>query len=567
MTTEGDRHAGSTSGRTVRDHRQVKEGAREGSSDHPVSAPLKVAVRGYTVRDDVGERPRRRPGTVPDVAHVLVIDTETTTDPRQALTFGCARYCRVRPDGSLVTVAEILFHADDLKATDPAGYAVLDAYAHIPGRTADVDLTYTACGVDWRLHLMPVSLFLKTWVRPLAWENNAIPGQEPATLVFFNAPFDISRLAGYVATSRGAMMSGGFSFAWWLKDGIPHTFRPRIAVKNLDSKRAFIQYMSTGEKERGTRGHFLDLRTLVFALTGRGHSLSTACDAFGVENGKTAAEQHGVITPDYIDYARRDVQATAELYEKSTAEFSRHPLPLQATKAFSPASVAKAYLRTMGITPPLDRSPLPPDILGACMSAFYGGRAECRIRNTPVPVELVDYTSMYPTVDSLMNLWELLTARHVDVKDDTHAVREFLETITLEQCFRPETWPSLVGMVQLDADGDILPVRADYSDAPGWNIGINPLTSNEPLWFTLPDAVAATLLTGRPPRIRKAIRFHPARGKLPGLTPVKLRGTVPVDPGKRTFSGSWWRNGSASNEASAIIPEAVPVRNAPRPPF
>ena len=34
------------------------------------------------------------------------------------------------------------------------------------------------------------------------------------------------------------------------------------------------------------RGHFLDLRTLAFALTDEGYTLESACDAFGVEHGK-----------------------------------------------------------------------------------------------------------------------------------------------------------------------------------------------------------------------------------------------------------------------------------------
>ncbi len=43
------------------------------------------------------------------------------------------------------------------------------------------------------------------------------------------------------------------------------------------------------------------------------------------------------------------------------------------------------------------------------MSAFYGGCSECCIRRVLILVVLVDCTSMYLTVDALMELWKLLT--------------------------------------------------------------------------------------------------------------------------------------------------------------
>jgi hypothetical protein len=38
------------------------------------------------------------------------------------------------------------------------------------------------------------------------------------------------------------------------------------------------------------------------------------------------------------------------------------------------------------------------------MAAFYGGRAERRIRRTEVPVTLLDFLSMYSTLFALMDL-------------------------------------------------------------------------------------------------------------------------------------------------------------------
>ena len=74
-------------------------------------------------------------------------------------------------------------------------------------------------------------------------------------------------------------------------------------------------------------------------------------------------------------------------------------MKLQASRAYSPATIGKAYLREMGVRSPAKR--VDPEILGYGMSAYYGGRAECRIRRTPVPVVYCDFLSMYPTVCAL----------------------------------------------------------------------------------------------------------------------------------------------------------------------
>jgi len=182
------------------------------------------------------------------------------------------------------------------------------------------------------------------------------------------------------------------------------------------------------------RGRFLDLRTLAGALTGEGHSLESACKAFGVQHGKVRAERHGVVTEDYLDYNRRDVQATWELYLAPLEEWHRHPFaevptPVEVerspdafliTRAYSPATIGKAYLRSMGIRPRLEHQPgFPKQFLGRSMVAYYGGRSECHIRRQIVPVTYLDVLSMYPTVCALMgcgpssslNAWRSRTQR------------------------------------------------------------------------------------------------------------------------------------------------------------
>ncbi len=112
------------------------------------------------------------------------------------------------------------------------------------------------------------------------------------------------------------------------------------------------------------------------------------------------------------------------------------------------------------------------------------------------------------------------------------ADESWLENLTAEALFRPETWHALPVLVQLQPDGsDVLPVRAKYDsrDGSAWEIGVNPYDADEPVWYTLADVAASVLLSGKAPRVLRALRFVP-RGRQAGMKPAKLGGVVPVNP-------------------------------------
>jgi hypothetical protein len=375
--------------------------------------------------------------------------------------------------------------------------------------------------------------------------------------VGFNLPFDLSRIAFTSRPARGRF-AGGFSLAIWsyIKSGVerPSTRRPSVGIKHIDSKRALKGFTARfgpddsdlipensaiGRPEKGYkfRGHMLDLRTLAFALTDRAYSLDSACRAFGVEHGKQHVTRHGIVTKKYIDYNRRDVLATSELAIKLLAEYAKHPINLQPTKAFSPASIGKAYLRAMGINPILERQPdFPAAYLGFAQTAFFGGRTSAHIRRVPVPVTYVDFLSMYPTVNGLMDLRRFLIAREVRVVEHCQAeIKRFLSTLTSEKLFSPKTWKRLPAFVKLIPNGDLLPSRAKYSAASNdWQVALNYLypsdnAPSEGLWFSLPDVAASVLHTGKIPLIIDAFRLVPV-GKLAGLKTVRFGGEVEVNP-------------------------------------
>ncbi len=133
-----------------------------------------------------------------------------------------------------------------------------------------------------------------------------------------------------------------------------------------------------------------------------------------------------------------------------------------------------------------------------------------------VPVVYTDFLSMYPTVNSLMNLWRFVIAKEIkivsDCKDET---TEFLQGITDDCLFTPETWKRLAGFAKVIPDGDILPNRGKYNIVSNdWQVALNHLYGDGPddaLWFSLPDLVASVILTGKVPRVGRQ-RVHRVSG-------------------------------------------------------
>jgi hypothetical protein len=301
--------------------------------------------------------------------------------------------------------------------------------------------------------------------------------------------------------------------------------------------------LKNGEPETGYifRGHFLDLRTLAFALTDKGYTLAAACEAFEVEHGKQRVDGHGIVTREYIDYNRRDTLATVELAVKLLAEYDKHPINLQPTKAYSPASIGKAYLEEMGIRPILERQPdFPKKYLGYAQSAFFGGRTSAHIRKTPVPVVYTDFLSMYPTVNSHMGLWQFVTAKEITIVEHCQdEIAEFLNKVSANYLFTQDAWKHLSAFVQIIPDGNILPSRSKYSEASNdWQVAVNHIYSetenSNALWYALPDVVASGIFTGRIPKIVDAFRLK-ANGSMKELRPISLRGSIAVDPRQEDF--------------------------------
>ena len=486
-----------------------------------LSDPVEAAIRGFSDRVSERKWKERTPDSMPNT--VVVFDTETTTDPSQRLIFGTYRYL-LREGDRFLLLEEGLFHADDLPEWDPDGFELLKKQGE----------TYRPRVIregKAGLQLLSRAEFVERFV----WEAGVKGG---ALIVGFNLPFDIPRLAIDVGAARGRNR-GGFSLKLWEwknpKTGKPeeHRYRPRVIVRSIDSKKAFISfggYMNK-EKEDASKGHFLDLRSLVAALSGTSHSLRSAGEAFKAKHLKTDFSDHGKMSPEGIAYALQDALATQSLMEATLQEFRKHPIQLEPWKAYSPASIAKAYLREMGVNPGTHQfreSDL--HLLGKAMACFFGGRAEAKVRRTTTPVVLLDFLSMYPTVNGLLGLWRILTTKRITVIECREETQDFLDALESGDLLNRDCWRSLSFFAAVSPDQDVLPVRARYGEeSPAWGIGVNPVSAEGPLYYAGPDLAASKVLTGAAPKIIEAFRIVP-EGVQEGLKSIRLQDEIEIDP-------------------------------------
>ena len=492
---------------------------------------LEVAVRAWTVTDKKPKSSRPRERSISGYSQrSLVIDCETTIDASQRLLFGVYRVYSDRPSqrAGVWCSEEGIFYADDLPETDPDGYATIQSFAERRREDAPP-------GTNPNFKVMSRHEFVDGPFRQWGYKRKA-------TIVGYNLPFDLARLAVHVGDARGETFRGGVSLQLWDNwNGNENRYRPRIVVKHIDGHRTRIKFTTSKEHaDAKTRriafdyfeGKFLDLRTLAFAQSDEAHlTLETACQRSGVNYVKRPVT-HGIITANNVEYCREDVKATAELMTALVGQHDLHPVNLEPHHTYSAATVGKAYWKALGIETSASRLDGYPDQQHAqAMAAFFGGRAECKIRKTEVPVVVCDFKSMYMTVNALMETWKLITAQHLKTVDVTNSVRELIADPDLAaRCFTRELWPQLQTLVEVEPNGATLPVRARYATtSPTWTVGVNPNHSNQPAWYSLADIIAAIILDGPTPTIISAYQLV-GEGTMPGLEPLKLRGDVDYDP-------------------------------------
>ncbi|QKR98703.1 hypothetical protein F9288_02860 [Sphingomonas sp. CL5.1] len=486
----------------------------------PVTDRLSIALRAYAVPKiqalpDPHASKAKRP-IAPASDWTLIFDTETTVDAAQSLRFGSYQF----HNGDTLDEAGLIY---DPEGVTPDELATLRSYADREGlclRTRD--------------EFVDEVFFKRAW-------------QLRAAIVGFNLPFDISRIAIKHGSARTPIdadnggMRDGFTFK------LSHQkFWPNVRVKHMSARAAWISFAkpmkqpdSRGQRKRGMktsdrRGHFIDVKTVAGALFARGFNLAGLSRFLKVDHPKQDFDAFdGPVTDEMARYAMGDVQATWECYRALRGRFDQLGLvgtPVE--KVYSEASIGKGYLREMGVTPWRRNQPdFPPQMIANILSAYFGGRSEVRERREVRQVMLCDFLSMYPTVCTLMGLWRFVIADGMTWHDTTRETRAFLDAIDLTALQSQGAWRNLATLVRIAPDSDIFPIRAAFEGEAQTTIGLNFLSADQPLWFTLADCIASKLLTGKAPTILEAMTFAPGPVQS-DLRPISIGGNPDyrVDP-------------------------------------
>ena len=472
---------------------------------------LPISIRAFVPPPAKAKEPRqsRAPKQGPS-EYTLVVDTETTVDERQDLRSGAWQFRK-----GVDLVESGIFYEPALLSTREQ--QTLQMFATRKG-----------------LRLITKAQFVDAVFYGMAYDLRA-------AIVGFNLPFDISRLAIRHGPARGKTMAGGFTFQL-----SSDKWKPRVQIKHLNSRAALIQFTKPRRRfdtratrrdklaNKPRRGSFLDLKTIAAALTSRSFTLGSLAEFLNTLHRKQSTDEHGgAITSKYLDYAITDVQVTWECYALLRRKFDSHSLSQTLlSQILSEAGLGKAYLREMNIRPWRDVQPdFPDDLTGTIMSTYFGGRSEVHLRRMVVQVLYCDFLSMYPTVCTLMGLWRFVIAKGMEWRENTSEISALLRRLTLQELQRQDTWYALTTIVQVQPDDDVFPVRAKYDGATQPTIGLNHLNNKVPQWFTLADCIASKLLTGKAPKVLRAITFTPTelQSKLKAIT-VCGKATYHIDP-------------------------------------
>jgi hypothetical protein len=233
--------------------------------------------------------------------HALIFDTETTTDPGQALRVGC-------------------FHARRSKRR-----RVREGLFYNPATVTESELELLRAYVECRdLELFERSGFAQRIFLPIVHRRRGL-------LIGHNLPFDLFRIAISHEPARGRdkTMRGGFTLAF-----SENPYAPRVQVKRANPGASFMRLtIPSGRhpeqlnRDRGGganhhHGYFLDTASLGGALFGGRLSLATLSRLLDTPHKKSASEEHGTeLTESYLDYLRLDVQVT---WECSQALWARY---------------------------------------------------------------------------------------------------------------------------------------------------------------------------------------------------------------------------------------------------
>lgn len=199
--------------------------------------------------------------------------------------------------------------------------------------------------------------------------------------------------------------------------------------------------------------------------------------------------------------------------------------------AHSPAGVADHLLRRFRVDPPLRRFALAPEEDAAWWEAFHGARcdADPAFLGRPFGAVVLDVTSDYPLTAHLGGWWDVMTADRLVRRSVLGELRSLCQRATKDPTvvLDPAVWARFgLTICEVVPDGECFPVALDDPARPDGRTETAPVVARgRSLFYSWCDVVATAILSGRVPRILRAVRLVP-EGRQSGL-----RRRVAVYPG------------------------------------
>lgn len=339
----------------------------------------------------------------------------------------------------------------------------------------------------------------------------------------FNFLFDLPRMAIDASICKGKRFHHGFSLKFTRDKTLP-----RVKIKATGRKYEMIEFGSSYRNSHNHlyTGRWVDLHTLALALSGeKSITLKEAGIRFKAKDIKENAETHGIINTPYLKYAARDVLCTYSLFIALMDELERYNIEKNPEKIFTEASLGKAIIKKTGVKNFNEQNPeFPFEKLDCMMHTYYGGLAMVKTRKKPVKGVLLDFTSMYSTMNTLTGMDKYLIAEKIDCVEATEEVQEFLNKTTPEDFSNKESYKNLCGFAILSPDGDLLPYRGNFNPkTKEKNIAICALEYNGDWYAAIADLVAAKIRSGKTPKIKQAFKFFPI-GVQKNIKPITILG-------------------------------------------
>ena len=291
---------------------------------------------------------------------------------------------------------------------------------------------------------------------------------------------------------------------------------------------------------RAWRGEFIDVLSLAYGFDadraggfveharnfGLGANTLPVCVALDVSG---AADVAG---------AARSIHALAIALDGHAARWFTQPREraegvrrVDIARLQSPAALAALVPQRFRVTAPLGKFTLDDAEHRAWAEAFHGGWCEGdeRLWGLPFFAANLDVSSAYPLCAYHLGWWKMLLADKLRHQDVTEPLRRLCERAVRDPLavLDPRVWRRFgITLVEVVPDGERFPVGVEDDKRPDGRSETVPVFSPErPLFYAWPDVLAAAVMSGRVPDIRRATQLVPV-GRQAGL-----RSRVPVCPG------------------------------------